>query len=183
MINMALHTSLLSAQDDELTNVRDRLFFGGNFGLQFGTITNIEISPLIGYYITSRLASGIGIKYEYYKDSRDYSYLNYETNIYGGSLFSRYLIIKNMSETIKLGINSSIFTHAEYEMLSLERKYFEFPPTLEDGRFIVHSILVGGGLLQPIGRRSAFLMMVLWNLNESAQSPYHNPVIRIGFNF
>jgi hypothetical protein len=42
---------------------------------------------------------------------------------------------------------------------------------------------VGGGVYQPIGRRSGFLIMVLWNLNETASSPYSNPIFRIGFNF
>lgn len=173
---------VIHAQPDEEEELRpvDRIFFGGNFSLMFGYITNIEISPLVGYYITPRLAAGTGIKFEYYKDKG--FYYPYQTAIYGGNIFSRYIIIKNLGEGMNLGLNTGIFTQAEYEVLSLEKEYFE-PPYTEDGRFLVHSVLVGGGIIQPIGRRSAFLVTVLYNLNESVRSPYSNPIIRVGFTF
>ncbi len=166
-------------EEEELRPV-DRLFFGGNFGLMFGTITNIEISPLIGYYITPKLAAGTGIRFEYFKDKGYYA--PYETTIYGGNIFSRYTIISNLGEGLDIGLNAGIFGQVEYEALSLERGYFE-PPYTEDGRFIVHSVLVGGGIIQSIGRRSAFLLSVLYNLNETSRSPYSNPIVRVGFTF
>ncbi|HAZ26673.1 MAG TPA: hypothetical protein DCY95_20610, partial [Algoriphagus sp.] len=33
---------------------KDRLYFGGNFGMQFGTVTLLDISPLVGVMITNR---------------------------------------------------------------------------------------------------------------------------------
>lgn len=180
---LVLSFSLLQAQWEEKPPLRDRIFFGGNFGLQFGTVTNIEISPLAGIYLTPRLAVGPGIKYEYFKS--DYpGFVPYETHIYGGTAFARYMAIKDLSEAIGLGLNFGIFGHVEYEILSLESKYFEIgaPPDAE-GRFFLNSILIGGGVFQPIGRRGGFLFMVLWNLNETASSPYSNPIFRIGFNF
>ena len=92
--------------------------------------------------------------------------------------------IKDLSEAIGLGLNFGLFGHAEYEILSLESRYFEIgaPPDAV-GRFNLHSVLIGGGIYQPIGRRAGFLIMVLWNLNETASSPYSNPIFRIGFNF
>ena len=174
----------LKAQQEESPSFIDRFFLGGNFGLQMGTITNIEISPVVGYHITPRLAGGLGIRYEYYKDSRTIQpYKPFETNIFGGSIFTRFMVIQDINEIIGLGINSGIFAHVEYEILSLEKKYFEIPATLADGRFYLHSVLAGGGLYQPVGRRSALTMMVLWDLNQTASSPYSNPIIRIGFNF
>jgi hypothetical protein len=146
----------------------------------FGTITNIEISPLVGYYITPKLAAGTGIRFEYFKDKGYYE--SYETTIYGGNIFSRYTIINNLGERLDIGLNAGIFGQVEYEALSLERGYFE-PPYTEDGRFIVHSVLVGGGIIQSIGRRSAFLLSVLYNLNETSRSPYSNPIVRVGFTF
>jgi hypothetical protein len=166
-------------EDQDLRPI-DRLFFGGNFGLMFGTVTNVEISPLVGYYLTPRLAAGAGIRFEYFRDKGYYE--PYQTTIYGGNIFSRYTIIRNLGEGLNIRINSGIFTQVEYEALSLEREYFE-PPYTGDGRFIVHSILVGGGLIQPIGRRSALLLTVLYNLNETSRSPYSNPVVRVGFTF
>ena len=58
----------LNAQDEEELRPIDRIFFGGNFGMQFGTITNIEVSPLVGYHITPRLSAGVGTRFEYFKD-------------------------------------------------------------------------------------------------------------------
>jgi hypothetical protein len=174
--------SLFAQSENEEEELRpiDRLFFGGNFGLMFGTITNIEISPLVGYYITPRLAAGGGIRFEYYRDKGYYS--PYQTTIYGGDIFSRYTIIRNLGEGLNIGLNTGIFVQVEYEALSLEKAYFE-PPYTEAGRFFVHSILAGGGLIQPIGNRSAFIFTVLYNLNETARSPYSNPIVRVGFTF
>ena len=178
-----LMTASLFAQiDEEDEEIRpiDRLFFGGNFGLMFGTVTNIEISPLAGYYITPRLAAGTGIRFEYFRDKGYFD--PYQTTIFGGNLFTRYTIIKNLGEGLKIGLNTGIFGQVEYEALSLEKLYFE-PPYTEPGRFILHSILVGGGIIQPVGRRSAFLVTILYNLNETSRSPYTNPVVRVGFTF
>jgi len=173
---------LFAQPKEEKEEIRpiDRLFFGGNFGLMFGTITNIEISPLVGYYITPKLAAGTGIRFEYFKDKGFYA--PYETTIYGGNIFSRYTIISNLGEGLNIGLNAGIFGQVEYEALSLEREYFE-PPYTENGRFTLHSVLVGGGIIQPIGRRSAFMLSVLYNLNETARSPYSNPIVRVGFTF
>lgn len=174
--------TVLFAQMYEEEEIRpiDRLFFGGNFGMQFGTITSIEVSPLLGYYITPKLSAGAGIRFEYFKDKGYYA--PYETTIYGGDIFTRYVIISNLGEGLNIGLNTGIFAQVEYEALSLEKAYFE-PPYTGDGRFIVHSILVGGGIIQPIGARSAFLFSVLYNLNETARSPYSNPIFRVGFTF
>jgi hypothetical protein len=177
-----LPVTLFAQQMEEEEKIRpiDRLFFGGNFGMQFGTITSIEISPLAGYYITPKLSAGAGIRFEYFKDKGYYA--PYETTIYGGDIFTRYIIISNLGEGLNIGLNTGIFAQIEYEALSLEKMYFE-PPYTQDGRFIVHSVLVGGGIIQPLGSRSAFLFSILYNLNETSRSPYSNPIIRVGFTF
>jgi hypothetical protein len=40
---------------------------------------------------------------------------------------------------------------------------------------------VGGGIKQEIGVNSFLTLMLLYNLNETVNSPYSNPVIRVGF--
>ena len=45
-----------------------------------------------------------------------------------------------------------------------------------------NSFLVGGGYRQQIGGNAAMNLMVLWNLNDTYDSPYTNPIIRIGFS-
>jgi hypothetical protein len=159
----------------ESVSLRDRIYFGGNIGLTFGDITQIEIAPYVGYRFTPRFSAGIGGSYNFYKSSQNH--VSYETSIYGGNLFTKYTLFRDFPSK-----GMSIFTHAEYEVLSLDEKYFKEPFT-GNGRFLMHSFLVGGGLRQYIGGRASVEIIVLYNLNQAIFSPYQNPVIRIGFNF
>ncbi len=171
------------SQGEESDGRWERIFFGGNFGLSIGNTTSIIVSPLAGYRVTPKLSVGTGIRYEYYKSNYN-GYVPYDTHIYGGSVFSRYMLVPDISEAIGIGgLNSGIFLQGEYELLSLESQYFDHRNLSAGKRFVQHSVLVGGGLYQPIGPRSGLVLTVLWNLNESYNSLYSNPVIRIGFNF
>jgi hypothetical protein len=150
----------------------DRLVTGGNLGMQFGTQTMIDLSPMIGYKITDRFVAGIGITYRYYR-SRDliYNYV-FKTSIYGGSVFARYYVLENL------------FAHVEYEGLSLETKYFDpYYQAHTSTRFWVGSPMAGVGYRQAIGERASFNIMLLYNFNETMYSPYNNPIIRVGVNF
>ena len=137
-----------------------KVFFGGNIGLQFGNITIVDISPRIGYKFTERISSGIGGTYQYL----NYPYYNFTTNIYGGRVFAQ------------AKITELIFAYGEYELLSVER--FD----ILGGRIAVENIYGGLGLRQPIGPRSSYFIMALWNFNQSRYSLYSNPLIRMGFN-
>jgi len=162
---------------------RDRLFFGGSFGLAIGHYTDIEISPHVGYYITSRWAAGVGITYEYYNNKYHpyHQFERYETHIWGGRFFTNYVIINNVNDFIPLGFNFRIFVHAEYEALSYEKGFFDYGAT---GRQLQNSILVGGGLRFPMGRRSSMNLTLLWNLNSSMNDIYSSgPILRLGYNF
>lgn len=140
--------------------IGDRIFYGGNFGLMFGTITYVELSPLIGYKISERLSAGPGVSYIYLQDNR----FDLSTSVYGGRLFARY------------NFTDYLFGHGEYEVLNRESPY-----SLE-GRVNVTSIFVGGGYRQRLGPNSFLSIMGLWNLNDSEYSIYRNPIIRMGFS-
>jgi hypothetical protein len=45
-----------------------------------------------------------------------------------------------------------------------------------------NSFFVGGGYNQRIGGNTAMYIMILWNLNDTPNSPYVNPIIRVGFS-
>lgn len=167
------------SQSGEKPTPWQRLFWGGNLGLQLGTVTDIDISPLVGYRLTPRLSAGVGVKYEYYHDSYD----NLETCIYGGNLFANYTVIKDISKILPLNTNSGIYFHGEYEALSLDKRIFGNYPVDSQGRFISNNFLAGLGIKQPIGERSSFNILILWNLTEGVNSPYSSPVIRFGFMF
>ncbi|MCK4631282.1 MAG: hypothetical protein KAT40_07550, partial [Bacteroidales bacterium] len=79
------------------------------------------------------------------------------------------------------GFHGGLFAHAEYEALSLERQYFDLSGT--EGRFWLKSVLVGGGISQPLSDRASANIMLLWNLNETANTLYNSPILRFGINF
>ena len=141
---------------------KDKIFTGGNLGFQFGKETFAEISPLIGYKFTDKIAAGIGVTYQYYHYTD--RYYDIKTNVYGGRVFGRYMVTQNL------------FAHVEYEYLNLEA--FDF----QRRRVDVNSVLAGAGYIQHIGPNSSVVAMILYNFTESVYTPYSNPIIRIGFN-
>lgn len=167
---------LAQRQKEAVPPLKERLFFGGNFGLQFGTVTDIQVSPVVGIWLLPRIAVALGPDYRFYK------YGNTRTNIYGGKAYTEFVIIQNLNSIIPIGGNTGIFFHLEDEFLSLETEVWKFPPYLTK-RFSINTVLAGGGISQQIGRRSSMNFMVLWALNESVYDVYGNPEIRISFIF
>ncbi|NQU82224.1 MAG: hypothetical protein HQ543_11960 [Bacteroidetes bacterium] len=171
--------SIVAQTDGDRSGKGRRFFFGGNFGLQFGSITNIEVSPIAGYRIFPWFSVAAGPKYQLYGEN--YAGYKFNTHIYGGRTFLRIIVIGDFDEFIPLGFHGGLFAHAEYEALNLERQYFDL--TGSEGRFWLNSVLVGGGISQPLSDRASANIMLLWNLNETANSLYNSPIIRFGINF
>jgi len=167
----------LSGQSDRgaAPPLRERLFFGGDMGLQFGTITNIQLSPTIGLWLTPRLSIAGGPTYQYYKDP------SFSTDLWGPRAYSQFMIIKDINNIIPIGMGMGIGTHIEYEGLSLEKSVFV--DENETGRMYVSSLLAGFTVNQSLGRRSFMSITVLWALTDNQYQVYSNPEIRIGFMF
>lgn len=155
----------VAQNEDSFLQLDHRMVFGGSFGLQFGTQTIVDISPMTGYRLTKRLIVGVSPTYKYY------SYVPFNSsrlssNVFGGGVFTRYYLI------------DQLFAHAEYEFLHYRslngtvKQYNDFK-----------SLLVGGGYMERIGGNSYFTISVLWNLNDTYNSIYNNPVIRFGYLF
>ena len=174
-----LINSSASSQNDTTINVskkprtplKDKLVYGGNFGLQFGTVTYIDISPTVGYKVTEKFHAGIGATYIYY--SEKYNFTNgqtytYKTDIYGGKIYERDFVLENL------------FLHQETELLNLE--VYDFLNDKVKRKNII-SPLIGAGYIQRFGDTGGLFLMALFNLNETTDSPYSNPIIRVGFNF
>jgi hypothetical protein len=169
--------STISAQKtrEEPPPLRERLFFGGNLGLQFGTITDIQISPMIGLWVLPRLAVAVGPDYRFYKDPDD------QTTLYGGKGYAQFVVIKNINSFLPVGANTGIFLQVENDLLSLESSFWRNPSL--SGRFIINTVLAGAGISQQIGRRASLNFMVLWALNDSNYGVYSDPEIRVSFTF
>jgi hypothetical protein len=156
--------------------LRDRVFYGGSFGLQFGTITNIQLSPVAGIWLMPRLAVAAGPSWQYYKD------LLGKTNIYGGRGFMRFMFIQDLNQVIPIGIRLGFYVHGEYEVLNLESAFWSGVYT-DDSRFWEQNVLAGLGLSQPIGMKSSFNVTFLWSVTDSEYQIYSNPEVRIDFLF
>ena len=139
----------------------DKVVVGGNLGLQFGTITLIEVSPTIGYRFTDKILAGLGGRYIYFEDNTFGS--SFSTNIYGGNIFSQYFILENF------------LTHVEYELLNLQAGFDR------DERIDVSSFFVGGGYRSSLGGNSYASILLLYDLIGDRNSPYSNPILRVGF--
>jgi len=139
-------------------------------GLQFGNVTLVDISPLIGYKIYPRIGIGISPTYKYYAYKYDYGTYSVDekSNVFGGSIFGRVIIYQN------------IFGHAEYEYLFYKIKDQQYASQTISKDF--QSVLVGAGYREAISENAYMYLLVLWNLNETIDSPYNNPVIRAGFS-
>lgn len=148
--------------------LKDRMYFGGNFSLQFGRVTFIDVSPLAGVMLNERLSTGLGATYQYLKFSRNSS------SVYGGRVFGRYNITRN------------IFAHTELE--SLNTAYVVPGLTPDQDRLVrdwVPGLFVGGGYFTPFGSRGGANITLLYNLTyDNRKSPYNEPyVIRVGLVF
>ena len=162
---------------EEAPPIKERLFYGGSLGLMFGTITDIQVSPVIGFWVLPRVAVAVGPTYRYYKDQID------RTAIYGGRSYLQLVVIKDLSSVLPLGVHTGVFLHFEDELLSLKTSFWKKPPPYMTDRFYVNTVLAGAGLSQQIGRRSSLNFMVLWPLNDSGYNIYSKPEIKISFTF
>ncbi|WP_162417677.1 hypothetical protein [Cyclobacterium roseum] len=151
--------------------LEERMYFGGNGSLQFGTVTFVEVSPLAGVMITERYSVGLGATYQYLNNR---FYQNGQAHIYGGRIFNRFNVLPKF------------FLHAEYEALNVEVENVN-PNTNEVfiTRDWVPGMMGGVGYFTPFGDRGGMNFMLLYNFTyDNRRSPYNEPyVIRVGFVF
>lgn len=143
--------------------IEERFLLGGGLGLQFGTITFIEVSPKAGYRLTEHFSAGIGGTYKYFRDRRFGG--DYSTSIVGGRVFAQHDIYQD------------IYGYAEFEYLSYEG----YNLSGQLAQIGSENILFGAGYKQWFSRNAYAYIMILYNINETIETPYSNPVIRTGF--
>ena len=149
---------------NEFNTFKERLYFGGNIGLGFGTTTYINVSPLVGCKITKQFSVGGGVIYNYY--SQTYGARKYVSTIYGGSAFARYMVLENL------------FAQIGWDRLNV----MDYTASISNSRIWIDNILIGGGYRQSISGRGSLVASIFYNINDTPLSPYQNPIIQIGFN-
>jgi hypothetical protein len=137
----------------------DRLWFGGGVGLSFGTVTAIQLDPLVGYKVDTKdkFTVGVGASYWYLRDNRFPNNNTFEG--YGYRPFVRYRFIEQA------------FAHAEFLHMNVDTYNF-FTDRVE--RIWVPHVLVGGGYVQPLGGRSSIFLQVLFDVLQDPNSIYRN---------
>ena len=168
-------------KEEKKNSFKDRFVFGGNIGLMIGTYTSIDISPVVGFYVTPRYLTGIGLTYQYYSETAYKSVNTIRSHVFGGRFFHNYTFVENIGKNLPIKQNFALFGHIEYEALNLDRDFSDTKNIGRVNRFWLNGILIGGGIKQPIGKRSSFNIAILYNLLADARTPYTNPFIRIGF--
>ena len=139
-------------------NLREHLRFGGNVGAQFGNVTFINVSPMLGYQFNDRFMMGVRGTYQYFR-LRGLS--QYSSNVLGGSVFSRLFVIENL------------FAHGEYEVLN---GHFDN----NFGRDNIPFLYFGAGYIFPISEKFGVTSMILYEVLRPRFSPYGFPILRVG---
>ena len=136
-----------------------RLYTGGNLNLG---ISNgyffMLLSPIVGYKITPKFSTGIGAKYIYYGPFSPKKYGITPYRVYGGSIFSRYLLSR------------TFFAHVEFQMLNA----YDNGPTSPNfgGRAIAKMFFGGLGYYQRFSNNIALQAMLLYDFINDINSPY-----------
>lgn len=156
---------------------KEKLFYGGNLGLSFGSITYINLSPLIGYRFSDLFSAGVQLNALYesarYKDVTNRTIRKERYGMVGLGVFGRIYPIPQL------------FLHVQPEMNYTmgKVKYYDDPPSESDYHELVPAFLAGGGYSQSIGSNSAFVIMILYDILQDENSPYGSrPVFRAGVN-
>ncbi|MCB0772777.1 MAG: hypothetical protein KDB93_05340 [Flavobacteriales bacterium] len=137
--------------------IKDRLWFGGGIGLSFGTVTAIQLDPIVGLHLdkAQKLSTGLGVSYNYFRDNRFAP--AYEMSAYGYRAFTRYRLLE------------PVFLHAEFLHLNMEPYYYFMQ---DKGRIWVPHLLVGGGYAQSAGGKAVFYLQVLFEVLQDPNSFY-----------
>lgn len=155
-----------------------RVSVGGWMSLQFGNITAISVSPEVKVRAFNAFYPGFGLVYQYtlfkdwYIDPSTNQTYDLSSNIIGARVFLRYYLAGILDNWAK-----NFFAHTEYEYLNYVWKSEKF----EDEVVEINSIFVGAGYKQPVSERTFFDFLILFNLNDTPNSPYTNPIFRFGF--
>jgi len=178
MMIFILISTFAFSQDQEQPSQgfdKSRLFFGGNFGLSFGTYTFINVTPQVGYHLSNYFAVGTGINFIYsstkYYAGTPGEYKS-EYGAVGLNIFGRFYPIQY------------IMLHAQPELNYVwgKQTYSDGDPSTKLPNRFVPSLLLGGGVIIPAGR-GALVASLLYDVIQDYESPYYGfPVFGLGFN-
>jgi hypothetical protein len=149
----------------------ENLMVGGGLGMSFGNrFLAVGVAPEVSYFLVpNRLSIGTRVFYNFYKDN----FYKVKSHQYGGGPFLRGYIWKGL------------FAQAEYELSSVEFLILD-----SSGRHVLgmqragfNAFLIGGGYHQNFDGGFGFYIQILYNVLQSTDFVYPNPMFRTGFTY
>ncbi len=155
-----------SSQSNQASGFKkENLVLGGTFGLYFGNYTSFNFSPQLGYRFSDYFTAGLGLGYSYYKEDGDFGYEDYTQNYLGGNLY--------------LQLNPVRFLR-----LQVQPELYGFWGSYQPDTRMVACVLVGGGVVMPVGNNGGVSMMIYYDVVQDSYSPYGNQVFySVGYTF
>jgi hypothetical protein len=150
----------------------NRLRLGGNFGLQFGSYTYVNISPTAGYMVVKdRLELGGGpiLIYQRFRFS---NFNSFSFFVYGADAYARGFLYKGL------------YLEARFDPVN-KPSYYNI-----NRRIWVQHLLLGAGYAAPIGKIGVFNVSLLYNVLDNDESIYQGTfsdrvplIVNMGFGF
>jgi len=155
----------IAAKAQDFNKFTDKLAFGGDMGMSFGTYMYINVSPIVYYSVSEEFVLGLGVDYTYFKDN-SYPGFTYESSIWSPRFMARYFLGENL------------FVHAEIQQMFYKDVY---GTTLNPNAWISKTrYYAGGGYRTWFGPNSYSFIMLLFDLQSSEFYFGINPQIQMG---
>ena len=156
-LDMSKARKINSLEDEPIGK---RLIYGGTFQFNRTIPFSLDLGGMLGYRINKKWRSGITATYRIgvnIDTTLNQTFI--PTDVYGGSIYSDYGLVKGF------------FAHAELE----SRNTVIFREDIGHQRKWVEGFLVGFGRDFPLFNKLNGGMMILYNLLQNRDSPYHSP--------
>ncbi|MBC8033610.1 MAG: hypothetical protein H7Y03_05655, partial [Chitinophagaceae bacterium] len=156
---------------------KSKLFIGGNFGLNFGTFTLVNLSPQLGYRFNDYFAAGAGVNFIYSSirdEFSDGSTTRFNQGVTGFNIFGRVYPIQQILLQVQPELN---YTWGKYR-----ERGFNYDNTFKLESKFIPSLLLGGGAALPAGS-GAFVIMAQYDVLQQERNPYGDKIFfSFGYN-
>ena len=134
--------------------LKQRIYVGGELGLSFGTGSSfVNAAPIIGYDLTDKFSVGISTMYQLWR-LRDFTGATYNFHTFGGGLFTRFRPVQQ----IILQLETNLYNTNDFDSGTLDRVN-------------VPAIMAGLGYAQPLGGRSYYQIMLMYDFVNDPNMP------------
>jgi len=153
--------SISSFAQEQKSSWSQKLFFNGAVGLSLGNVTQVQLSPGLGYQFSKKFGAGLGLSYLYSSDDRFTPTL--KQSVWGPRAFAIYKIF------------NPIYLKSRYEFLNYKN-------TSGNSQFSdnEHSLFLGGGYRLGEGRVSLGIEFLYDLLHDDESLRSEAYIVQVG---